>query len=67
MIDPATQVQLKDAIADCIDTDQGILNKLREEIRPLRIHHGGYNLAKLHRFLLSVLMVVITNSNLILS
>ena len=36
MIDSATQAQLKDAIADCIDTDQGILNKLREEIRPLR-------------------------------
>ncbi|MDE0156828.1 MAG: hypothetical protein OXS28_14680 [Gammaproteobacteria bacterium] len=36
MIDPATQAQLKDAIADCIDTDQGILDKLREEIRPLR-------------------------------
>ena len=36
MIDPATQVQLKGAIADCVDTDQGILDKLREEIRPLR-------------------------------
>ncbi len=36
MIDPATQAQLKGAIADCIDTDQGILDKLREEIRPLR-------------------------------
>ena len=36
MIDPATQAQLKEAIADCIDTDQGILDKLREEIRPLR-------------------------------
>ena len=36
MIDPSTQAQLKEAIADCIDTDQGILDKLREEIRPLR-------------------------------
>ena len=36
MIDPATQAQLKDAIADCIGTDQYVLNKLREEIRPLR-------------------------------
>ena len=36
MIDPATQAQLKEAIADCIGTDQGILDKLREEIRPLR-------------------------------
>ena len=36
MIDPATQVQLKEAIADCIGTDQGILDELREEIRPLR-------------------------------
>lgn len=36
MIDPATQAQLKNAIADCIDTDQGILDKLRVEIRPLR-------------------------------
>ena len=36
MIDPATQAQLKDVIADCIGTDQDILDKLREEIRPLR-------------------------------
>ena len=36
MIDPETQSELKDAIADCIDTDQGILDMLREEIRPLR-------------------------------
>ena len=36
MIDPATQAKLKNAIADCIDTDQGILDKLRVEIRPLR-------------------------------
>lgn len=35
MIDPATQIQLKDAITDCIDTDQETLDKLREEIRPL--------------------------------
>ena len=36
MIDPATQSQLKDAIADCIDADQGILDSLRKEIRPLK-------------------------------
>lgn len=36
MIDPASQSQLKDAIADCIGTDQRILDKLREEIRPLK-------------------------------
>ncbi|HFD87471.1 MAG TPA: hypothetical protein ENJ35_07340 [Gammaproteobacteria bacterium] len=36
MIDPETQSQLKDAIADCITTDRGILDALREEIRPLR-------------------------------
>jgi hypothetical protein len=36
MIDPATQTQLKEAIADCIGTDQGVLDALREEIRPLR-------------------------------
>ncbi len=36
MIDPATQVQLKEAIVDCITTDQGALDNLREEIRPLR-------------------------------
>ena len=36
MIDPSTQSQLKEAIADCIGTDQGILDQLREEIRPLR-------------------------------
>lgn len=36
MIDPASQAQLKEAIADCIDTDHGILDELRAEIRPLR-------------------------------
>ena len=36
MIDPATQAQLKEAIADCIRTDGGMLRALRDEIRPLR-------------------------------
>lgn len=36
MIDPATQSQLKDAIADCIGADQSVLDELREEIRPLK-------------------------------
>lgn len=36
MIDPASQAQLKEAIADCIGTGQGGLDTLREEIRPLR-------------------------------
>lgn len=36
MIDPASQKQLKEAIADCIDSDQGVLDALREEIRPLK-------------------------------
>lgn len=36
MIDPASQEQLKKAIADCISTDQGVLDALREEIRPLK-------------------------------
>src|SRR5690606_1415829 len=36
MIDPASQAQLKEAIADCIGTDQGVLDALREEIRPLK-------------------------------
>lgn len=36
MIDPATQAQLKDAISDCIDTDRGVLDTLRVEIRPLK-------------------------------
>ncbi len=36
MIDPASQNQLKEAIADCIGTDQGVLDALREEIRPLK-------------------------------
>jgi hypothetical protein len=36
MIDPASQTQLKEAIADCIGADQGVLNTLREEIRPLK-------------------------------
>lgn len=36
MIDPASQAQLKDAIADCIGTDRDVLDALREEIRPLK-------------------------------
>lgn len=36
MIDPASQAQLKEAIADCIGTDQGVLAALREEILPLK-------------------------------
>ena len=36
MIDPASQAQLKDAIADCIDTDQSMLDALRAEIHPLK-------------------------------
>ena len=36
MIDPSTQAQLKQAIAECIRSDSGVLDALREEIRPLR-------------------------------
>ena len=36
MIDPASQALLKEAIADCIGTDQGVLDALRKEIRPLK-------------------------------
>ena len=36
MIDPASQKQLKIAIADCIGSDQGVLEELRNEIRPLK-------------------------------
>jgi len=36
VIDPASQAQLKEAIAECIDTDQGVLDTLREEIAPLK-------------------------------
>jgi hypothetical protein len=36
MFDPSTQAQLKQAIADCIVSDRGILQELRDEIRPLR-------------------------------
>lgn len=36
MIEPATQTYLKKAIAECIDTDQGVLDALRNEIRPLK-------------------------------
>ncbi|WP_020565818.1 hypothetical protein [Methylosarcina fibrata] len=36
MIDPLTQSQLKDAIAECIGADQSILDALRKEIRPLK-------------------------------
>jgi len=36
MIDPASQAKLKETIADCIHTDHGLLDTLREEIRPLK-------------------------------
>lgn len=38
MIDPATQSQLKEAIAECIGSDRGVLDALRTEIRPLKSH-----------------------------
>ena len=36
MIDPASQAQLKEAIAACIGSDREVLGELREEIRPLK-------------------------------
>src|SRR5690348_3299202 len=36
MLDPATQSQLRDAIADCIGIDRKLLDQLRAEIRPLK-------------------------------
>jgi hypothetical protein len=36
MIEPSSQSELKKAIADCIGSDQTILDELREEIRPLK-------------------------------
>jgi hypothetical protein len=36
MIDPASQAQVREAIADCIGSDHGMLDALREEIRPLK-------------------------------
>ncbi len=36
MIDPSSQAQLREAIAECIGSDQGVLDALREEIRPLK-------------------------------
>jgi len=36
MIDPSTQEQLNDAIANCIAADRGVLDTLRDEIRPLK-------------------------------
>ena len=36
MIDPASQSQLKAAVEVCIGADRAVLDKLREEIRPLR-------------------------------
>lgn len=36
LIDPSSQAQLKEAIAECIGTDQGVLDSLREEIYPLK-------------------------------
>jgi hypothetical protein len=37
VIDPATQAQLRQAIADGIGADRGVLDALRGEIRPLKI------------------------------
>lgn len=36
MIDPKSQALLKEAITDCINTDHGVLDALRAEIRPLK-------------------------------
>lgn len=36
VLDLATRDQLKESIIDCIGADQGVLDRLREEIRPLR-------------------------------
>lgn len=36
MIDPATHGQLKEAIAECIRTDEAVLTQLRSEIKSLR-------------------------------
>lgn len=36
MIDPASQAQLREAIAACIGSDREVLDALREEIRPLK-------------------------------
>lgn len=36
MLDPNSQNELRSAIQDCIGTDQGVLDALREEIRPLK-------------------------------
>ena len=36
MIDPSTQLQLKQAIAECIQGDRSVLDALRKEIQPLR-------------------------------
>jgi hypothetical protein len=36
MLDPATQSQLREAIADCIGIDRKLLDQLRAEIRPLK-------------------------------
>lgn len=36
MFDPGSQAELKQAIADCLANDKGILEELRDEIRPLK-------------------------------
>ncbi|MFQ3632213.1 hypothetical protein [Roseiflexus sp.] len=36
MIDPVSQAQLREAIADCIRADRRVLDTLRDEIRPLK-------------------------------
>ena len=36
MIDPSSMTELKHVITACIGADQGVLDSLREEIRPLK-------------------------------
>ena len=79
MIDPASQIQLKEAIADCIGTDQGVLDALREEIRPLKRTtkiqprattsislvgtDGGNNQLQFDPFLIQLVRVVDSSNN----
>jgi hypothetical protein len=67
MIDPATQIQLKEAIADCIGTDQGVLDALREEVRPLRKAMRRIQPRATTSISLLALMEATTNSSSILS
>jgi hypothetical protein len=67
MIDPATQAQLKHAIADFIGTDQGVLDACASRSALYGRQCGEFSHAQQHRFRWLALMEATTNSSSILS